>query len=124
MREVTSLISLCIEALKIELIHGDDLVPLVYDLPHELFDALVLRLPPLALQNLQTQMPFEDRNHHEFTDDCFRNGRKRGRHWNFNTAWRALVKLRWPDLVEQSEPVDWQQMYWEMHLQKYAHLLT
>ncbi|GMY06158.1 protein nlrc3 [Fagus crenata] len=117
MREVTSLISLCIEALKIELIHGDDLVPLVYDLPHELFDALVLRLPPLALQNLQTQMPFEDRNHHEFTDDCFRNGRKRGRHWNFNTAWRALVKLRWPDLVEQSEPVDWQQMYWEMHLQ-------
>ncbi|KAM3683473.1 hypothetical protein ACJW31_12G150000 [Castanea mollissima] len=104
MREVPSLISLCIHSLKKELIHGDDLVPVVFELSHELFDALVLR-------------PFEDRNYQEFTDDCFRNGRKRGRHWNFNTAWRALYKLRWPDLVEQIEPVDWQQMYWEMHLQ-------
>ncbi|KAM3731269.1 hypothetical protein ACB098_12G150000 [Castanea mollissima] len=104
MREVPSLISLCIHSLKKELIHGDDLVPVVFELPQELFDALVLR-------------PFEDRNYQEFTDDCFRNGRKRGRHWNFNTAWRALYKLRWPDLVEQIEPVDWQQMYWEMHLQ-------
>ncbi|KAM3683472.1 hypothetical protein ACJW31_12G150000 [Castanea mollissima] len=117
MREVPSLISLCIHSLKKELIHGDDLVPVVFELSHELFDALVLRLPPLTLQNLQTQAPFEDRNYQEFTDDCFRNGRKRGRHWNFNTAWRALYKLRWPDLVEQIEPVDWQQMYWEMHLQ-------
>ncbi|KAM3731268.1 hypothetical protein ACB098_12G150000 [Castanea mollissima] len=117
MREVPSLISLCIHSLKKELIHGDDLVPVVFELPQELFDALVLRLPPLTLQNLQTQAPFEDRNYQEFTDDCFRNGRKRGRHWNFNTAWRALYKLRWPDLVEQIEPVDWQQMYWEMHLQ-------
>lgn len=40
------------------------------------------------------------------------------RHWNFNTEWRALYKLRWPDPVEQIEPVDWQQMYWEKHLQK------
>lgn len=117
MREVPSLISLCIHSLKKELIHGDDLVPVVFELPHELSDTLVLSLPPLALQNVQTQTPFEDRNYQEFTDDCFRNGRKRGRHWKFNTAWRALCKLRWRDLVEQIEPVDWQQKYWEMHLQ-------
>lgn len=42
----------------------------------------------------------------------------------FNTAWRALFKLRWPDLVDCIKPVDWQQMYWEAHLQKYAHLVT
>ena len=94
MREVPSLISLCIHSLKKELIHGinlflllllihyhalisfvfiylfilvwfcclccfklsgDDLVPVVFELPHELFDTLVLSLPPLALQNVQTQ---------------------------------------------------------------------
>lgn len=122
MREVPSLIYLCIEELKEELIHGDDdAVPaVVYELPCELFDTLVSRLPPLALQKLQTQMPFEDRNEsndHEFADDYFRNGRKRGRCCKFNTAWRALFKLRWPDLVDCIKPVDWQQMYWEAHLQ-------
>ncbi|KAE7997929.1 hypothetical protein FH972_002517 [Carpinus fangiana] len=119
MREVPSLICLCIEALKEGFIHGDiDVVPaVVYELPCDLFDTLVSRLPPLALQKLQTHMPFEDLNDHEFTDDCFRNGRKRGRYCKFNTAWRALFKLRWPDLVDHIKPVDWQQMYWEVHLQ-------
>ncbi|XP_062148827.1 uncharacterized protein LOC133857575 [Alnus glutinosa] len=119
MREVPSLICLCIEALKKELIHGDlDVVPaVVYELPCHLFDTLVLSLPPLALQKLQTHMPSEDRNDHEFADDCFRNGRKRGRCCKFNTAWMALFKLRWPDLVDHIKPVDWQQMYWEAHLQ-------
>ncbi|KAF5458282.1 hypothetical protein F2P56_022319 [Juglans regia] len=118
MREVPSLISLCMESIKKELIHGDDdLVPAVYELPYDLFDTLVSRLPPLTLQKLQTEMPFDDRNDHEFTDDHFRNGRKRGRYWNFNAAWKALFNLRWPDLVDQIEPVDWQEMYWETHLQ-------
>ncbi|KAG2712084.1 hypothetical protein I3760_04G108300 [Carya illinoinensis] len=118
MRKVPSLISLCMESIKKELIHGDDdLVTVVYELPSDLFETLVSRLPPLTLQKLQTEMPFDDRNDHEFTDDCFRNGRKRGRYWNFNAAWKALFNLRWPDLVDQIAPVDWQQMYWETHLQ-------
>ena len=41
---------------------------------------------------------------------------------DFNTAWQALLKFRWPfhdntghdDLVT----VDWQQQYWEKHLQE------
>lgn len=42
------------------------------------------------------------------------------RSWNFSTAWKNLVKSRWPNLGNQIEPIDWQQMYWETHLQKYA----
>lgn len=34
----------------------DDLVPAVYELPYDLFDTLVSRLPPLTLQKLQTEM--------------------------------------------------------------------
>lgn len=43
---------------------------------------------------------------------CFRD-------WNLNAAWRNLFKLRWPDLINQIQPTDWQQAYWETHLQKY-----
>lgn len=83
--EIPSLISLCIEAIKNELLRGnspkfplltiliaaaftstefnfgldfagDDLLPIIHELPSDLFDILVLRLPPLALQKLQTAM--------------------------------------------------------------------
>ncbi|KAB1208775.1 hypothetical protein CJ030_MR6G024811 [Morella rubra] len=160
MREVPSLISLCIEAVKNELVQGGDIVTAVFELPYELFDPLLSKLPPLALQKLQSEMPFEDQNDHEFADDCFTNGRKRARfrriefffffqlhevlwslnlfsrdyvgehkhpnngnfrfpnrHWNFDSVWRGLFKLRWPDLVVWIQPVDWQQIYWETHLQ-------
>lgn len=39
-------------------------------------------------------------------------------------AWKALFKLRWPDLVDSIQPVDWQQMYWQTHLQKYVNLIN
>lgn len=117
MREVPSLISLCIEAVKNELVQGGDIVTAVFELPYELFDPLLSKLPPLALQKLQSEMPFEDQNDHEFADDCFTNGRKRARHWNFDSVWRGLFKLRWPDLAVWIQPVDWQQIYWETHLQ-------
>lgn len=42
------------------------------------------------------------------------------RNGNFDTAWKALFKLRWPDLVDRVQPVDWQQIYWETHVQKYV----
>lgn len=42
------------------------------------------------------------------------------RYGNFDTAWKALFKFRWPDLAECVKPVDWQQIYWETHVQKYV----
>ncbi|XP_040968614.1 uncharacterized protein [Gossypium hirsutum] len=36
------------------------------------------------------------------------------------SAWKALFKFRWPDLVECVKPVDWQQIYWETYVQKYV----
>lgn len=40
---------------------------------------------------------------------------------NIDTAWQMLFKLRWPDIANQIHPTDWQQAYWETHLQKYTY---
>ncbi|XP_024044438.1 uncharacterized protein LOC18049264 isoform X10 [Citrus clementina] len=50
-------------------------------------------------------------------DYCFENGRKHGRYGNFNTVWKKLFKTRWSGVTDQIEPVDWQQRYWEAHVQ-------
>ncbi|XP_054801590.1 uncharacterized protein LOC129305631 [Prosopis cineraria] len=42
---------------------------------------------------------------------------KRGRDWNIDIAWQLSFKLRWPDLANQTQPTDWQQAYWEANLQ-------
>ncbi|KAK6238981.1 hypothetical protein QUC31_004450 [Theobroma cacao] len=96
---------------------GDDLIPHVYELPPELFNSLVNCLPPLALQKLQSEMLFRSYDDYDSTSDDLKNGRKRGRNGNFDKAWKALFKLRWPDLVNCVQPVDWQQIYWETHVQ-------
>ncbi|KAL5792641.1 hypothetical protein ACOSP7_001235 [Xanthoceras sorbifolium] len=117
MAKVPSLVSLAVEALKRQLARGDDLIPDTYELPTELFDVLVTSLPPLALHKLQTEMPFNESNDYASTYDCLNSGRKRGRSCKFNSAWKTLFKMRWPQFVDQIEPVDWKQMYWEAHLQ-------
>lgn len=63
------------------------------------------------------------------------------RYLNFEEEWKTLYELRWPALGRQSKNSknksfdssakgkeaerestdDWQQMYWEAHLQKYEH---
>ncbi|KAJ8749517.1 hypothetical protein K2173_025712 [Erythroxylum novogranatense] len=111
-----SLLSLCIEAVKAQIV-SDDLLPDIYELPIDLFDILVLKLPPLALHRLQTEMPYMKWNDYENNDDCPGPGRKRGRHGNFDKAWKGLFKLRWPKLVDSVQSADWQQMYWQTHLQ-------
>ncbi|TYG49147.1 hypothetical protein ES288_D10G071200v1 [Gossypium darwinii] len=118
MVNVPSLVSLSIDALKRELIHGDDLLPHVYELPLEFFNSLVECLPPLALQKLQSEMPFKNYDDYGPSSDDLKMGRKCGRYGNFDTAWKALFKFRWPDLAECVKPVDWQQIYWETHVQK------
>ncbi|KAL4353049.1 hypothetical protein GQ457_06G028500 [Hibiscus cannabinus] len=94
---VPSLVSLCINAVKIELLRGsDDLFPDVFELPTELFNPLVECLPPLALQKLQSKT-----------------------NANFNEAWNTLFNIRWHDFEDCGcdQPVDWQQIYWETHVQ-------
>ncbi|XVF81113.1 hypothetical protein PTKIN_Ptkin15bG0130300 [Pterospermum kingtungense] len=117
MVKVPSLVSLSIDAVKRELLYGDDLLPHVYELPPELFDSLIKCLPPLALQKLQSEMPFKNYDDYDYASDNLKDGRKRGRNGNFDTAWKALFKLRWPNLASRVQPVDWQQIYWETHVQ-------
>ncbi|XP_004290025.1 PREDICTED: protein NLRC5 isoform X1 [Fragaria vesca subsp. vesca] len=121
--EIPSLVSLCVDAVKSDLLRGDDdLLPILHELPPNLLDLLVSRLPPFALQKLHRAMPFDDRED-EFSDECIGNGRKRGRSsraGDFDKAWRNLFILRWPEIgrrIEVIEPPEWQQIYWETHLQ-------
>uniref|UniRef100_A0A6N2KDC7 Uncharacterized protein n=2 Tax=Salix viminalis TaxID=40686 RepID=A0A6N2KDC7_SALVM len=119
-KKAPSLISLVIQTIKREVVHAaagdDDVRPEIYDLPSHLFNRLLTRLPPLALHKLQTDMPFKDCNDYgaPWNDD----GRKRGRNGSFDSAWKALLKLRWPDICYPSETqLDWQRIYWQTHLQ-------
>uniref|UniRef100_A0A2P2LWL6 Uncharacterized protein MANES_12G040800 n=1 Tax=Rhizophora mucronata TaxID=61149 RepID=A0A2P2LWL6_RHIMU len=79
MAKSPSLISLCMEAIKRQLVRGDELIPDIYGLPSDLFDALLTKLPPLALHKLQAEMPFKNWNVYDSNDDCLEHGRKRGR---------------------------------------------
>ncbi|KAL5990271.1 hypothetical protein ACLOJK_011168 [Asimina triloba] len=72
---------------------------------------------------------------HKFITGSIKDGRKRGRNDNFDMAWKAMFQSRWPGPVRQIQPtgctagqvgktrhelkecLDWQQMYWEAHLQ-------
>ncbi|XP_057438459.1 uncharacterized protein LOC130730461 isoform X2 [Lotus japonicus] len=115
-----SLTSLCIDAITQELIAGDDallLLQTIYDFPLHLLDTLITRLPPLALHKFHHHLPFQDEDEEGFLREDSTKKRKRARDWNLNAAWRNLFKLRWPDLINQIQPTDWQQAYWETHLQ-------
>ncbi|XP_015077141.1 uncharacterized protein LOC107021072 [Solanum pennellii] len=136
--KVPSLVNLCIYSIRDELIQVDDLnlSSVLYRLPTELFDQLLLQLPPLALQKLQQgkSVILDD---HELLTDGVDNQRKRKRYLNFEEEWKNLYEARWPAFgwrsknfrskssarsanqkeVECESANDWQQMYWEAHLQ-------
>ncbi|KAL2556891.1 RNI-like superfamily protein [Forsythia ovata] len=142
MNEVPTLIQLCAAAIRDELLHGDshdDILPGVYELPPELFDVLLPQLPPLALQKLHENLPFEFRDDYELANGYCEHYRKRGRCGIVDSAWRALYKSRWPGLGQKSgvmvwldkheeekysSVVDWQQIYWETHLQNCVDAIT
>ncbi|KAF5732608.1 hypothetical protein HS088_TW17G00138 [Tripterygium wilfordii] len=111
-----SLVSLVVKAIDRDLICGGDDLSDIYELPSELFDLLVASLCPMALEKLLSEMPFDVCNDNMPTSYFLKKDRKRGRNWNLNEAWKNLVKLRWPELSE-IELDDWQQVYWETHLQ-------
>ncbi|XP_037475679.1 NACHT, LRR and PYD domains-containing protein 4C-like isoform X1 [Triticum dicoccoides] len=96
-------------------------------LPWELLHQLASSLPPFALELLHHGAHARCCSSTSLTDrfgkaDGNRRGTKRSRCEDFNTAWQALFESRWPlhdntghdDLVT----VDWQQQYWEKHLQE------
>ncbi|CAE5991497.1 unnamed protein product [Arabidopsis arenosa] len=118
MTKAPSLAFLCIQSLKLQLLQNDNTIPDLYELPSELLDAVVAHLPALALQNFQTNMPFNCLDDYESGDDCLIHGRKRSRNDTLGSSWKVLFKLRWPEFVDRVEsPADWQQLYWEKHLQ-------
>ncbi|XP_020185236.1 uncharacterized protein [Aegilops tauschii subsp. strangulata] len=96
-------------------------------LPWELLHQLASSLPPFALELLHhgaharccSSTSLKDR----FGEaDGNRRGTKRSRCEDFNTAWQALFESRWPLLDNTGHDdlvtVDWQQQYWEKHLQE------
>ncbi|XP_058737901.1 uncharacterized protein LOC131610054 [Vicia villosa] len=118
-----SLTALCIDHLKRKLVLGDDAVvsilPDIYELPSHLIEDLISSLPPIGLYNFQLHLPFQDLTKEDFLhDDSTNKKRKRSRDWNLNTAWQKKFELRWPNLINQIQPTDWQKVYWETHLQK------
>ncbi|KAG8370858.1 hypothetical protein BUALT_Bualt13G0027100 [Buddleja alternifolia] len=135
MSKVPKLVDLCLAAVADELLRGDDnndILLVVYELPSELFDSLLPHLPPLALQKLQENLPFDFSDNFERSNDNHRDCRKRRRYGILDTAWQALYKVRWPDrghLKQATAWLDkhdqakcdsidnWEQRYWETHLQ-------
>ncbi|KAL2945477.1 Protein phosphatase 1 regulatory subunit 37-like protein [Bienertia sinuspersici] len=80
--------------------------------------------------SITSNRPSESQHNFAFDYDCSGNGRKRVRYDKFDIAWEALYCSRWPELVKHFQAVpfssksvskcgacDWQQKYWEMHLQ-------
>lgn len=114
-----SLTSLCINTLTQEFLFGDNvsLLEAVYDLPPHLLDDLIKNLPPVALKKFHHHMPFQDLDADGFSNNDSTNKRKRARDCDLDIAWRKLFGLRWPDLINKIQPTDWQNAYWETHLQ-------
>ncbi|GKU86158.1 hypothetical protein SLEP1_g720 [Rubroshorea leprosula] len=116
MAEVPSLVHFCIQSIRRELLLlGNELPSYVYELPPELFDSLVACLPPWGLEKLQTEMRVMNSND-DSTSDHYQE-RKRRRKMDFNASWKALFMLRWPERINCVQTDNWQQIYWETHLQ-------
>ncbi|KAL6563791.1 hypothetical protein OROGR_002750 [Orobanche gracilis] len=137
MAGVPKLFDLCVAVIANEVPQaneGGDILSVIYELPSELFESLLPHLSPLALQKLQENLPFDFRNNFEHARDYDRDCRKRRRYGILETTWRALYKVRWSGFCQEKQAMawldkcdddaeyeatdDWQQMYWETHLQE------
>ncbi|KAK4778603.1 hypothetical protein SAY86_006131 [Trapa natans] len=114
---VPSLLSLCVQATVEHLLRGDELLSEVYDFPPHLFDEVMMCSPPLVLQKLHSGMPISKLEDQDAFVSCSEKSRKRRRYGKFDQAWQALFKLRWPKGFNCLQYADWQQAYWEAHLQ-------
>ncbi|CAL9146494.1 uncharacterized protein LOC103988799 isoform X1 [Musa acuminata AAA Group] len=138
MSYVPTLFSLCVKTITAALVHGNEHVEDILELPSELFDGLATNLPPLALQNMHElleRLP-DSCGGVGFTNVGVDHGRKRKRKEDFNMTWKLLHTNRWPEDITMTQQigcvatqdgceiaklsnqsVDWQQLYWEKHLQ-------
>ncbi|XP_031484089.1 uncharacterized protein LOC116253424 isoform X2 [Nymphaea colorata] len=120
MRKSESLLLLCTKIVTLNIINGDYDCTNVFELPPDLFDFLVIHLPPLALEKLHkvlnaTGQSLECNGWHDVEDECSKSAHKRARiddpnndrkistHRKniFNETWRALFKSRWPHGIKQ-----------------------
>ncbi|XP_074568792.1 uncharacterized protein LOC141825303 [Curcuma longa] len=132
MSTVPRLFNLCVRKITTAIIHEHELARDIIELPPDLFDNLVRNLTPLALQNIHEFLE-RSADHScefgcksasfEFRENC-------GRYEDFNTIWMMLFMTRWSNIkriyasgkdgYEKSklnQSLDWQQLYWEKHLQ-------
>ncbi|XP_078429296.1 RNI-like superfamily protein isoform X2 [Wolffia australiana] len=137
MGDVPSLTSLCMKAISLAASGTDggfDDLQDVFDLPSDLFDALLMHLSPLAMEKLQAALCCGDMDGSDTIGTTEEN--KRGRYDELSRTWEALFKVRWPEndqkmprirLIEvpafvgsheDKERIDWHQRYWESHLQE------
>ncbi|THU63331.1 hypothetical protein C4D60_Mb01t14650 [Musa balbisiana] len=107
MSYVPTLFSLCVKTITAALVHGNEHVEDILELPSELFDGLATNLPPLALQNMHELLE-------RLTDSCggvgFTNvgvdhGRKRKRKEDFNMTWKMLYMNRWPEDITMTQQI-------------------
>ncbi|WOG85922.1 hypothetical protein DCAR_0105115 [Daucus carota subsp. sativus] len=131
MSEAPSLYNLCLDSIKDIILFGDDDLSSLYQLPTEIIDCLIPRLPALALQKFQDALPLNYGNEHEVASGS---QRKRKRCENFETAWMTLYKSRFSDFRRLKPETchychakrvgihdsgnKWQGRYWNSHIQK------
>ncbi|CAM8898520.1 unnamed protein product [Rhodiola kirilowii] len=133
--KVPSLVALCTEELKNRILHDDYNVEDLCEFPPHLFEPLVMCLPPAALENFEQRCKSSRKSKgggDRDTDEISSEMKKFKRSGLFDEAWRNLYEKRFwaPDLLLRPEPPeleiydDWQQAYWQRHLQECINLAT
>ncbi|KAG9447724.1 hypothetical protein H6P81_013852 [Aristolochia fimbriata] len=136
MEEVPSLLSLCAKAITEEIIYGDHDLEDIFELPSDLFEHLVMHLPPVALHKLTADSSLKHFSSRQPVTNSDMDRRKRGRFGDFNAVWKTLFESRWPQGSRKVLPrngvammardakhkltiedANWQQKYWEAHIQ-------
>ncbi|KAG0472973.1 hypothetical protein HPP92_014830 [Vanilla planifolia] len=130
MEGIPSLFSLCMNRISWNIMHGLEQANDLLELPLHLLDGFLISLPPLALQNIY-ELSVSFQNPEASTVNIVDNGKKRQRA-NLNSAWERFYKQRWPENIKKKnvfssmeadhfvevDVIDWQQLYWERHLQE------
>ncbi|KAL9662114.1 hypothetical protein QQ045_026942 [Rhodiola kirilowii] len=134
--KVPSLVALCTEELKNRILLDEDYnVEDLCEFPPHLFEPLVMCLPPAALENFEQRCKSSRKSKgggDRDTDEISSEMKKFKRSGLFDEAWRNLFEKRFwaPDLLLRPEPPeleiydDWQQAYWQRHLQECINLAT
>lgn len=138
MKEIPSLFSLCLKSITWNIMHGCGQLEDLFHLPSVLLDGLLMILPPLALQHIYELLgrSFGGTTKEAYIVTSVNIRRKRRRYNELNTAWETLYKKRWPENIKKIQQssctaadhgievhestahvIDWQQLYWEVHLQ-------